>query len=65
MSSPELTGNPAVKVTILFEEGNGLVWKLENPWDQRTLFMEIGLLAAKYDLGIEFDFPVGDGEDHV
>ena len=52
--------NPAVKLTILFEEGNGLVWKLEKPWDQGDLFMEIGLLGAKYEVGIEFDFTVGD-----
>ncbi len=54
------TVNPAVKITILFEEGNGLVWKLEKPWTQAAMFTEIGMLAASYELGIEFEFPVGD-----
>lgn len=54
------TVNPAVKITILFEEGNGLIWKLEKPWAQADLFMEIGLLGAKYEVGIDFEFPVGD-----
>lgn len=67
MEPPKYLGdpNPAVKVTILFEQGNGLVWKLEKPWDQAALFMEIGLLARKYDLGIEFEFPVGDEDPNT
>ena len=57
--------NPATKVSVLFEEGNSIVWTLEKPWQQRWLFLEIGLLAAKYDLGIEFDFLVGDEGDET
>lgn len=44
--------NPAVKLTIHFEQGNTLIWLPEKPWDQGDFFMEIGLLGAKYGLGI-------------
>ncbi|MEE8158002.1 MAG: hypothetical protein V3T78_01355 [Dehalococcoidia bacterium] len=44
--------NPAVKLTIHFEQGNTLIWNLEKPWDLVDLFMEIGLLGGKYGLGI-------------
>ena len=40
--------NPAVKLTIHFEEGNTLIWNLQKPWDQRDLFLELGFLGAKY-----------------
>jgi len=55
--------NPAVKLTIHFEQGNTLIWNLKKPWAQADLFMEIGLLGAKFDLGVEFDLPVGDETD--
>lgn len=49
--------NPLVKVTLVFEDGCALDWKLSRPMPQEDVFGEIGKLAARCDLGIDFDFP--------
>lgn len=49
--------NPLVMVTLQFEDGARLTWKLTRPIEQFDVFAEIGKLGAKYNLGIDFDIP--------
>lgn len=49
--------NPLVMVTLQFQDGARLTWKLTKPMSQIDAFAEIGQLAGKYDLGIIFDIP--------
>ena len=49
--------NPLVMVTLEFQDGARLSWKLTKTVNQVDVFGEIGKLAGKYNLGIDFDIP--------
>ena len=49
--------NPLVMITLKFQDGARLTWKLDRPVNQPDVFAEIGKLAGKYNLGMDFDIP--------
>lgn len=53
----ELNPNPATSITIQFEQGNQLIWNLSKPLSQVSLMEELGLIAARYELELDFSFP--------
>ncbi len=54
----DIPPNPLVMVTLEFQDGARLTWKLSNPMSQFDVFWEIGRLAAKHNLDpTDFEIP--------